>query len=61
MGGKETIKKLLEIDPGVKAIIASGYSNKSIMADYQKFGFKGVISKPYQMQQLSELLHSVIS
>jgi len=58
---KETIKKLLEIDPGVKAIIASGYSNKPIMADYQKFGFKGVISKPYQMQHLSELLHSVIS
>jgi len=61
MGGKETIKKLREIDPGVKAIIASGYSNKPIMADYQKFGFKGVITKPYQMQQLSELLHSLIS
>ena len=61
MGGKETIKTLLEIDPGVKAIVASGYSNSPIMADYKKFGFLGVISKPYQMQKLSELLHEVTS
>jgi PAS domain S-box-containing protein len=56
MGGKETIKKLLEIDPAVKAIVSSGYSNDPVMADYKKHGFVGVIAKPYRIKQLSEQL-----
>ncbi len=60
MGGKEAIKKLLEIDPGVKVIVASGYSTDTIMANYKKHGFCGVITKPYQIEALSELLHNVI-
>ena len=60
MGGKETIKNLLEIDPGVKAIVSSGYSNNPIMADIEKYGFIGVITKPFEIKELSELLHKVI-
>jgi FixJ family two-component response regulator len=56
MGGKKAIKKLLEIDPAAKAIVSSGYSNDPIMADYTKYGFVGVIAKPYQVKQLSEQL-----
>ncbi len=60
MGGKETIKKLLEIDSGVKAIVSSGYFNNPIMADYKKYGFCGVIPKPYEMEELNSLLQSII-
>ncbi|HMK66071.1 MAG TPA: hypothetical protein VK564_09770, partial [Thermodesulfobacteriota bacterium] len=41
MRGKETLKRLLEIDPEVKAIVASGYSQDPVMQDYQEYGFKG--------------------
>ena len=60
MGGKKTIQKLREIDPGVKAIVSSGYSNDPIMADFRMHGFKGVIAKPYETKELSEVLHRVI-
>jgi PAS domain S-box-containing protein len=60
MGGKEAIKKLLEIDPDVKAIVSSGYFNDPIMADYKKYGFSGVISKPYEIGELDSLLRSII-
>jgi len=60
MGGKEAIEKLLEIDPEVKAIVSSGYSNDLIMADYRKYGFRGVIAKPYKLRELSEELHRVM-
>jgi PAS domain S-box-containing protein len=60
MGGKETIKKLREIDPEVKAIVSSGYFNDPIMADYKKYGFSGVISKPYEIEELSSILNSII-
>ncbi len=56
MGGKEAIHKLLEMDPGVVAIISSGYSNDPVMANYKKLGFKDVIGKPFTAQKLSEVL-----
>jgi len=61
MGGKEAIRRLLEICPEVKAIVSSGYSNDPIMADYKKYGFCGVVAKPYRLQQLSRVLHDVLS
>ncbi|MFH1581617.1 MAG: response regulator [Pseudomonadota bacterium] len=61
MGGKETIQKLIEIDPETKAIVSSGYSNDPIMADYRKYGFRGVIAKPYKLKELSEILYKVIT
>ncbi|MEW6109371.1 MAG: PAS domain S-box protein [Nitrospirota bacterium] len=61
MGGKETIQKLLEIDPGIKAIVSSGYSYDPVMADFRRFGFSEVIAKPYKLVELSEVLYKVIN
>ena len=52
LGGKETIKRLLEINPLVKAIVSSGYANDLIMAEYKTYGFKGISEKPYKIDQL---------
>jgi PAS domain S-box-containing protein len=56
LGGKETIEKLLEVDPDVKAVVSSGYSNDPMMSDYLKYGFKGVLVKPYEIERLTELI-----
>jgi signal transduction histidine kinase/CheY-like chemotaxis protein len=60
MGGRETIKKLFEIDPEVKAIVSSGYSNDPIMSHYQAYGFSSVIAKPYRIAELSKILRDVM-
>lgn len=60
MGGRETIEKLLEIDPSVKIIVSSGYPHDPVVVDYQKFGVKGVIIKPYNSSELEEILEKVI-
>ncbi len=61
MGGKETIKGLLEIDPQAKVIVSSGYSHDPVMADFKEYGFCGVISKPYDANALEVEVHKVLS
>ena len=60
MGGKEAIQTLLKVDPDVKAIVSSGYSTDPVMADYRTYGFSGVVTKPYSIEELSETLNKVL-
>ncbi len=52
LGGCEAIKKIREIDPSVKAIVSSGYSNDPVMSDPANYGFCGVLVKPYRSGEL---------
>ncbi len=61
MGGEDVIHHLRALDPGVKAVVSSGYADDGIMADYQALGFQGVIAKPYTIAQLGEALKKVIA
>jgi len=60
MGGKECITKLLEIDPGIKAIVSSGYSEDPVLANFHEYGFKGMIPKPFGALSLSKVLNDVL-
>jgi len=61
MGGRETIKKLLDLDPQAISVVSSGYSNDPIMSNFKKFGFKGVVAKPYRIEDLSWILRDVLN
>ena len=60
MGGEETIRRLLEIDPKVTAIVSSGYADAPIMSNYQDYGFAGVIKKPYDVTELCTVIERVL-
>ena len=61
MGGKITIEKLLEIDPKVKAIVSSGYSNDPVLANFKEYGFRGAVIKPYNIEEFSNVLNLVLA
>lgn len=60
MGGKEAIVRLKEIDPDVRAIVASGYSNDPVISDFRGFGFSGSLTKPFRIEELSRTVHRVL-
>jgi CheY-like chemotaxis protein len=60
MGGKEAIKKLLEIDADAKVIVSSGYATDPIMSEYKDYGFSAVVTKPYSVSEVEKVLRSVL-
>ena len=60
MGGKEVIMKLLEIDPYIKAIVSSGYSIDPVVSEYEKFGFKGFLTKPFNIVEIGKVVNKVL-
>jgi CheY-like chemotaxis protein len=60
MGGKETIQELLNMDPKARAIVSSGYAEDPILSHFEEYGFKGMLTKPYAMQELQKVLHNVL-
>ncbi len=60
MGGREAMKRLLEIDPAVRAIVSSGYSQDPVMANFRDYGFSGVVEKPYQIKDLARTLDQIL-
>ncbi len=61
MGGDEGIKRLLEIDEGVKIILCSGSINDHMMTNYTEYGISAIIKKPFKMNDLSSTLLEVNS
>jgi PAS domain S-box-containing protein len=60
MGGKQAMSRLLEYDPEAKVIVSSGYSNDPVMSEYRTYGFKGVIVKPYCIEDLIDTIGDVL-
>jgi two-component system, cell cycle sensor histidine kinase and response regulator CckA len=60
MGGREAIVSLLKLDPDVKAVVSSGYSTDPVIANYRKYGFSAVLSKPYNLQEMSTVLQKLL-
>ena len=61
MGGLETIERLLAVDPKIRAIVSSGYSDDAVVSDYHNYGFSACLTKPYKLQELSYTLNNMLS
>ncbi len=58
-GGKQVLARMRDVNPGVKAIATSGYSDDPVMSEPWEFGFKAALRKPYTIEELSRILQSV--
>ncbi len=61
MGGQEAVRELLRLDPAAKVVVASGYSNDPVLAEYSKHGFLAAITKPFQLHEIARIISSLFS
>ncbi|HUK16917.1 MAG TPA: response regulator, partial [Bryobacteraceae bacterium] len=61
MGGLETAAKLKELEPSLKLIVSSGYSDAPVMSDFAQYGFDAVIRKPWTVPELGEVFRKVLA
>ncbi len=59
-GALSAIQRLVVLDPGVRAIVSSGYSNDPAMARHADYGFAAVLPKPYCLDDISRVLSRVV-
>jgi signal transduction histidine kinase/ActR/RegA family two-component response regulator len=60
MGGLEAAARLKELDPDLKLIVSSGYSENRVMADYRSHGFDDVIRKPWSIAEVTEVFSRLL-
>ena len=61
MGGREAVQEILALNPAAKVIVSSGYSNDPILANYREFGFHAALVKPYEIQELTKAINTLLS
>lgn len=59
MGGKDAVREIHRIDPEAKVVVASGYSNDPIMADYAEYGFCAAMVKPFKLEEFQEMIRKI--
>jgi PAS domain S-box-containing protein len=60
MGGKQCLEELLNIDPSVKVLVASGYAQTGPARAATQAGAKGFVSKPYDIRELLKTVRDVL-
>ena len=58
MGALETLPRLRNLDPHIRAIVSSGYSTNPVIVNFASYGFAAVIVKPYGFKELGVALET---
>ncbi|MBN1337154.1 MAG: PAS domain S-box protein [Deltaproteobacteria bacterium] len=61
LGGLDTLAALRDLDPEVRAVATSGYSDDPVLAHPARYGFQAVLAKPFRLQDVAEALDRAVA
>ena len=59
LGGLKTLERLRALEPDLKAVVVSGYSDDPVLANHREHGFDDRLEKPFTLNQLRDVLTSL--
>ena len=59
LGGCEMMSRLKTLEREYPAVLSTGYSSSRLHEEYKKHGFMGIITKPYNIEQMSWVMRAV--
>ena len=60
LGGKETLEALREIDPALKVLVTSGYSENGQAGQIVNLGIDGFVQKPARLTHLEKQIVEIL-
>lgn len=60
MGGREAVERMRRDDPGLRAVVTSGYSADPVFSDPARYGFDAAVAKPCRREDLSLALEAAL-
>lgn len=60
LSSKETIARLLDMDPEAKVLVSSGYASDQVLTSFEPYGFRGIVTKPYGLDELDKAIKQVL-
>jgi len=60
LGGKDTMRQLISINPDIKGIISSGSSGDPVLTYFKEYGFCASIPKPYSLSDFRNTLNEIL-
>jgi signal transduction histidine kinase/ActR/RegA family two-component response regulator len=61
MNGGETAAEILKFDPDARVVVTSGSVNEDVQMTYLEKGFVGVLPKPYEAGELTQMVHRIVT
>lgn len=61
MNGGETAEQILRFDPEARLVVTSGSVNEDVQMTFLEKGFVGVLPKPYEAGELTQIVHRVVT
>ena len=61
MDGVTVFKELRKVQPGIKVLLASGFSQQEVSERFKGLGLTGFIQKPYTLESLTTELKRILN
>jgi DNA-binding NtrC family response regulator len=61
LSGRDCFRRIRAIDPGVRALLSTGYSREGVVEETMREGICGFIQKPYRLEQLARAVEDALS
>ncbi len=59
-GAKKAMQEIIDFDEKACGLVSSGYLDDPLVLDFSRYHFKGILPKPYEMDEVNSVISNII-